>query len=95
MVEIYHTYHAKGYNVLGVSLDSKRANWLKAITKDKLTWDHVSDLEGWSNAAAKLYGVSSIPHTVLLDPQGKIIARGLRGDELEAKLAEIFAADIQ
>ena len=93
MVGIYNTYHNKGYNVFGVSLDSKRANWLEAISKDGLNWAHVSDLKGWSNEAAKLYGVSSIPHTVLLDPQGKIIARGLRGDELEETLAEIFATD--
>lgn len=95
MVEIYNTYHEKGYDVLGVSLDSKKPNWLEAIAKDNLTWDHLSDLKGWSNEAAKLYGVSAIPHTVLLDPKGKIIARGLRGDELEAKLAEIFTEKAQ
>lgn len=95
MVEIYSKYHEKGYDVLGVSLDSKRPNWLEAISKDNLTWAHLSDLKGWSNEAAKLYGVSSIPHTVLLDPNGKIIARGLRGDELEAKLADIFQPKAQ
>jgi peroxiredoxin len=95
MVAIYNTYHDKGYNVLGVSLDAKRDRWLQAIADDELTWYHVSDLKGWKNAAAKLYGVNSIPHTVLLDPNGVIIARGLRGDELEAKLATIFASEVQ
>ena len=95
MVAIYNKYHDKGYNVYGVSLDAKRDRWLQAIADDELTWDHVSDLKGWSNDAAKLYGVNSIPHTVLLDPNGVIIARGLRGDELEAKLAEVFASEVQ
>jgi len=95
MVAIYHKYHDKGYDVFGVSLDQKEDRWLKAITDDELVWDHVSDLKGWSNAASKLYGVSSIPHTVLIDPQGIIVARGLRTKELEAKLAEIFAAEVQ
>lgn len=95
MVEIYNNYHEKGYNVLGVSLDNKRPNWLEAIAKDNLTWNHLSDLKGWSNEAAKLYGVSSIPHTVLVDPNGKIIARGLRGDELESTLEDIFSSENQ
>ena len=95
MVEIYNTYHDKGYNVLGVSLDSKRDRWLQAIQTDKLYWNHLSDLKKWDNEAAALYGVSAIPHTVLIDPQGKIIARGLNGDELESKLEEIFASKIQ
>ncbi len=95
MVELYNEYHPKGYDVLGVSLDRDKDKWLAAIAKDNLTWNHVSDLGFWNNAAAKLYGVSSIPHTVLIDPQGKIIARGLSGDELEAKLAELFASEIQ
>ncbi|MFT4754314.1 MAG: peroxiredoxin [Salibacteraceae bacterium] len=93
MVAIYTKYQDLGYHVLGVSLDSKRDSWLAAIAKDDLNWAHVSDLKGWSNEAAKLYGVSAIPHTVLLDPDGKIIARGLRGDELEATLAEIFGVE--
>lgn len=90
MVEIYNKYHEKGYNVLGVSLDAKNDKWLEAIAVDNLKWSHVSDLQGWKNEAANLYGVSSIPHTVLLNPEGIIVARGLRGDELEAKLAELL-----
>lgn len=95
MVELYHQYHSKGYDIFGVSLDREEDKWLAAIEKDNLTWKQVSDLGFWDNAAAKLYGVSSIPHTVLIDPQGKIIARGLSGDELAAKLAEIFTSKAQ
>lgn len=90
VVELYHKYHGKGFDVLGVSLDKTKEPWLAAIEKDGLLWHHVSDLKGWQNAAAQLYGVSSIPHTVLVDREGKIIARNLRGDQLSAKLAEIF-----
>ncbi len=90
VVKAYHKYHDKGFDVLGVSLDRDKKRWLDAIKKDGLIWHHVSDLKGWSNEAAKLYGVRSIPHTVLLDKNGKIIARNLRGQALEQKLAEIF-----
>ncbi len=90
VVELYHKYHAKGFDVLGVSLDKTREPWLAAIEKDGLTWHHVSDLKGWSNSAAQLYGVSSIPATVLVDKDGKIIARNLRGEQLTAKLREVL-----
>ena len=90
VVEAYHKYHEKGFEVLGVSLDKGRDPWLGAIEKDGLIWHHVSDLKGWGNDAAKLYGVTSIPHTVLLDKDGKIIARNLRGPSLDAKLVELF-----
>lgn len=90
VVKAYQKYHPKGFDVLGVSLDKDRKRWLDAIEKDGLIWHHVSDLKGWSNAAAQLYGVSSIPHTVLVDRDGKIIARNLRGPALEQKLEEIF-----
>ncbi|MBI1226448.1 MAG: redoxin domain-containing protein [Bacteroidetes bacterium] len=90
VVELYHHYHDKGFDVLGVSLDKTKEPWLAAIEKDGLVWNHVSDLKGWSNDAAKLYGVTSIPHTVLVDKDGKILARNLRGDQLTAKLQEIF-----
>jgi len=93
MVEIYHKYHDKGYRILGVSLDSKKENWLQAIEEDHLDWDHVSDLKLWENEAANLYGVSAIPHTVLINPNGQIIARGLNVDELDEKLNEIFNTD--
>lgn len=89
-VEAYQKYHDKGFDILGVSLDKTKDRWVDAIEKDGLIWHHVSDLKGWQNAAAQLYGVRSIPHTVLLDREGKIIARELRGDALTAKLEEIF-----
>lgn len=90
VVRLYNKYHEKGFDILGVSLDRGRDPWLKAIDTDGLVWHHVSDLKGWSNSAAQLYGVSSIPHTVLLDKEGRIIARNLRGETLEAKLRELF-----
>lgn len=90
VVKAYNHYHDKGFDVLGVSLDRDKSRWLDAIEKDGLIWNHVSDLKGWNNEAAQLYGVRSIPHTVLLDKDGKIIARNLRGPELDQKLEEIF-----
>jgi peroxiredoxin len=90
VVAIFNDYHEKGFDVFGVSLDKKKENWLKAIKDDNLTWTHVSDLIGWQNAAAKLYGVRSIPHSVLLDPKGIIIAKNLRGEELRNKIAELL-----
>lgn len=91
VVNAYRTYGPRGFEVFSVSLDKSRDPWLKAIEQDGLVWPgHVSDLAGWSNAAARLYGVTSIPHTVLIDPEGNIIARNLRGRALTAKLAELF-----
>lgn len=90
VLKLYQKYKDRGFDVLGVSLDSNKDRWLKAIEKDQLAWHHVSDLKKWKNAAAKLYGVRSIPHTVLLDREGKVIARGLRSGQLEQKLVEIF-----
>ena len=76
--------------VYGVSFDEKKDNWLKAIEDDGLTWMQVSDLKGWNNAAGKLYGIRSIPQNILLNPEGIIIMKNLRGDDLGNKLAEIF-----
>jgi len=90
VVGLYNRYKEEGFEILGVSLDRKKEAWLAAIEKDGLTWQHVSDLKGWSNAVAKSFGVSSIPHTILLDKDGKIIARGLRGEALKRKLEELF-----
>ncbi|MEO1713383.1 MAG: TlpA disulfide reductase family protein [Bacteroidota bacterium] len=90
VVKMYNKYHEKGFDIFGVSLDKDQARWEKAIAADGLTWHHVSDLKGWSNTAAQAYGVRSIPHTVLLDAEGRIIARNLRGAQLEQKLAELF-----
>ena len=90
VVELYAEFKDKGFDILGVSLDKKKDAWLKAIQDDKLTWNHVSDLKGWANKAAKLYAVSGIPHTVLLDKEGRIIAKNLRGDKLRNKVAELL-----
>lgn len=87
---LYDKYASKGFEILGVSLDRTKDRWQQAIDKDQLNWLHISDLKHWSSAHAALYGVRSIPDTVLLDGEGKIIARGLRGPQLEAKLAELF-----
>ena len=90
VVRLYNKYKDKGFEVLGVSLDRTKGKWIKAIEKDGLTWTHISDLKGWKNAVAKQYGVSSIPHTILLDKDGKILARKIRGRNLAIKLEEIF-----
>jgi peroxiredoxin len=94
IVAAYQKYHDKGFDVLGVSLDRKREDWIKAIHDDQLTWHHVSDLKFWSNEAAALYAVNSIPSSVLLDPDGVIIARNLKGEDLHNKLEEIFASEM-
>jgi peroxiredoxin len=90
LVAMYNKYHEKGFDILGISLDSSRERWLKAIKDDNLTWHHVSDLEGWDNKAAKLYGVRSIPANILLDSSGYIIDKNLRGEDLQKKLEELF-----
>ncbi|MCK5520940.1 MAG: AhpC/TSA family protein, partial [Candidatus Marinimicrobia bacterium] len=82
VVKAYAQYHPKGFQILGVSHDTKKENWVKAIQDDGITWSQCSDLKGWSNRVGKLYAVRSIPHTVLLDPEGKIIAKDLRGEAL-------------
>lgn len=92
VVKAYNKFKEKGFNILGVSLDreGQKDRWLKAIEDDKLTWSHVSDLKFWDNAVAIQYGIKAIPQNLLIDPQGKIIAKNLRGEELEAKLAELI-----
>lgn len=90
VVRVYEKYKSEGFEILGVSLDQTKEKWEAAIAKDGLTWHHVSDLKGWQNEAAQSFGVRSIPDTVLLDKEGKIIARNLRGSALEQKLDQIF-----
>ncbi len=90
VVALYNEYKDKGFDILGVSFDSSRENWLKAIDDDNLNWHHVSDLKGWASSAGKLYGVNSIPHTLLLDPEGRIIDKNLHGEELREKLEELL-----
>ena len=90
VVKAYNTYKDKNFTIVGVSLDKKKEAWLDAIKTDGLTWNHVSDLQFWESAVVPLYGISSIPTNMLLDPQGKVVATGLRGPELEAKLQELL-----
>jgi peroxiredoxin len=92
VVKAYNKYKDKNFTVLGVSLDKPegKANWIAAIKNDGLNWTQVSDLKFWSNQVAALYYVSSIPSNFLIDPNGKIIAKDLRGQDLENKLAEIL-----
>jgi len=90
VVRMYNKFKDKGFAIYSVSFDQDRNKWLKAIENDKLTWTQVSDLKGWESAAGQTYGVKAIPQTVLLDPQGRIIAKNLRGPELEAKLASLI-----
>ena len=90
LVKAYNTYHPKGFDVFGVSFDKDRDKWLKAIKTDHLTWTQVSDLKYWGSKAGKLYGVQSIPHNVLIDPNGIIIEKNLRGENLENKLKELY-----
>jgi peroxiredoxin len=86
----YADYKSKGFEIIGVSLDVNRNTWLKSIHDDQLSWPQVSDLKGWKNEVARLYNVSAIPRNYLIDPQGRIIATGLRGDALFEKLKEVL-----
>ena len=90
LVRSYNKYHEKGFEIFQVSLDKKKESWIEAIESDQLNWIHVSDLQFWNSSAAKLYQVQAIPASFLLDKNGKIIAKNLRGNSLEATLSEIF-----
>ena len=86
VVANYNKFKDKNFTVLGVSLDKAKPAWVNAINMDGLTWTHVSDLQGWSNSIAQQFGIFSIPQNFLIDPDGKIIAKNLRGPQLESKL---------
>jgi peroxiredoxin len=90
MVKLYEKYKDMGFEIFGVSLDKDKDRWTNAIADDKLVWTQVSDLKGWDTVAQDLYGFDGIPYTVLIDKEGKIIAKGLRGEALDEKLEEIF-----
>jgi len=90
VVRMYYKFKDKGFDIFSVSLDQEKDSWVQAIEKDGLTWNHVSDLQFWNSAAAAAYGVQGIPATFSLDKEGKIIAKNLRGEELERKLTEIL-----
>ena len=92
VVKVFNQYKDKNFHVLGVSLDreGQKEKWMKAIHDDKLTWTHVSDLKFWNNAVSRQYGIQAIPQNLLLDPEGKIIAKNLRGEALVKKMQELL-----
>jgi peroxiredoxin len=90
LVKAYNKYKTRGFDIFSVSLDDNREAWQKAINDDKLLWTHVSDLMKWNSSVVNLYNIESIPFTVLIDAEGKIVAKNLRGKALEEKLAEIL-----
>ncbi len=91
VVKAYNKFKDKGFTVFSVSLDNSKEKWKGAILKDGLVWTHVSDLKGWQSSAAKLYKITGIPNTLLLDQEGKIIAKNLRGYQLEDTLDKLFS----
>ncbi len=86
----YKKYHSKGFEIVGVSFDRDKDRWVKAIKDWDMPWIHLSDLKYWNNAAREVYGVDAIPDNILIDPEGNIVARGLRGQDLEKRLAQIY-----
>ncbi len=90
VVSTYNKYKNKNYTVLGVSFDKTKEPWLEAIKADGLTWTHVSDLLGFNNAVGQQFKIGSIPQNFLIDPNGNLIGKNLRGQELENKLASLF-----
>lgn len=90
LVRLYKEYQDKGFTIISVSIDDEQSKWIKAIKKDHYTWTNTSDLKGWQSPSAVLYGIASIPASFLLDGEGKIIAKNLRGEELEKKLKELM-----
>ena len=91
VVRLYERFHDQGFEIYSVSLDKDREAWLKAIRDDRLSWpNHVSDLNGWTSSGGKTYGIRSVPSTVLVDRDGKVVARNLRGSDLERKLEQLL-----
>ncbi len=88
LVDLYKQYKSKGFDIVGISLDSKADAWAKGVKDLNITWTQLSDLQGWKNAGAALYGVNSIPHTVLVDRDGTIVAKNIHGDEIDAALKD-------
>jgi len=90
LVKTYAEFKDKNFEILGVSFDREFDAWAKAVKDDNLTWKHVSDLQGWNNSAGQAYGVKAIPQNILVDPEGKVIARNLHGEDLNNKLRELL-----
>ncbi|HIX55240.1 MAG TPA: TlpA family protein disulfide reductase [Candidatus Sphingobacterium stercoripullorum] len=91
IVEVYNKYKDQGFDVYAVSLDDKKERWLQAIEADKLPWHQVSDLKGWKNEASQYYNITAIPSNFLIDEEGKIVAKNLRGDALEKELDKLYS----
>ena len=90
VVAAYKKYHDKGFDIVGLSFDREKEPWVAAITEWEMPWIHLSDLKYWNSAASNVYSVNSIPDNLLIDPEGTVVARGLRGEDLDAKLAEVI-----
>ena len=90
MVQLYKKYKNKGFEILGISLDKEKENWLQAIKQDGIIWPQASDLKFWNSEVVSLFNIEAIPYTILVDKEGKIIAKGLRGPELEEKLKQLL-----
>jgi peroxiredoxin len=90
VVENYKKYHAKGFEIIGISFDRSAEPWKKAVEQMGMTWPQLSDLGYWQSAAAGIYGINSIPASILFDGEGKIIATNLRGEKLGEKLQELY-----
>lgn len=90
VVRMYEKYKGKGFEIFGVSLDQSKGQWVQAIEVDQLSWIHVSDLAYWNSVVVPKYQIAGIPATVLLDKEGRIIAKDLRGEELDKKLGEVL-----
>ena len=86
----YQKFRNKNFTILGVSLDKNKEAWTKAIMKDGLIWTHISDLQEWQSPVVSIYGIQGIPFNVLINPEGNIVAKNLRGPELQEKLAEVL-----
>ena len=90
VVAAYKNYHDKGFDIVGLSFDREKEPWVAAITEWEMPWIHLSDLKYWKSVASDVYNVNSIPDNLLIDPEGTVVARGLRGEDLDAKLAEVI-----
>ena len=90
MVALYNEFHAKGLNIIGVSLDKDLTDWTSAIAKDKLSWPQVSNLKKWEDPIALSYGVEALPATYLLNQNGVVVAKDLRGEQLKDRIAKLL-----
>jgi hypothetical protein len=90
LVASYARYKNKGLKILSISLDGQKDPWMKAMITDRMFWAHASDLKGWENSASQLYGISSIPASFLISPEGKIVSKNLRGEALDQKLNSVL-----